>query len=125
VVLLELNQEVRDTAIVVSAAGEVDSGTAAMLVTHLDGALKMASDHPTQLLIVELARVTYFGSAGLNALLECYEQGNYIGVGVRVVAPNAEVRRVIEVTQLDGVLRPYGTVTAAISGDGQRQWGGR
>ena len=61
--------------------------------------------------------MTYFGSAGLNAVLECYEQGRSGGVAVRVVAPNAEVIRPLQVTKLDGVLRPYPTVTDAVDGN--------
>jgi anti-anti-sigma factor len=76
--------------------------------------LKRALDHPAGLLGIELSGVTYFGSAGLNAVLECYEQGQAAGVAVRVVAPNAAVLRPIQVTRLDGVLRPFPTVTDAL-----------
>jgi anti-anti-sigma factor len=57
--------------------------------------------------------VKYFGSAGLNAVLDCHEQGRAEGVTVRVVAANAEVRRPIEVTRLDEVLDLYDSVAAA------------
>ena len=49
--------------------------------------------------------MTYFGSAGLNAVLGCYERGLSDGVSVRVVASNAEVIMPIEVTKLDKVLQ--------------------
>lgn len=122
--LLEVKQDVRDAAVIVSAGGEIDSGTVETLVTHLDAALEAASGHPTRLLVLELGDVTYFGSAGLNAVLGCYERGLSDGVSVRVVASNAEVIMPIEVTKLDTVLRPYQTVTDALDGtdgtDGQR-----
>lgn len=112
--LLEANQDVRDSAVVVSVVGEVDSGSVETLQRHLDTAIEAAGGHPAELLIIELSRVTYFGSAGLNALLECYEKGLAAGVSVRVVAANAEVARPIEVTRLDKVLRPYGSVADAV-----------
>jgi anti-anti-sigma factor len=115
VALLEVKQDVRDAAVVVSAGGDIDSGTVETLVTHLDAALQVASDHPMKLLVLELADVTYFGSAGLNAVLGCYERGLSDGVSVRLVASNAEVIMPIEVTKLDNVLRPYQTVTDALS----------
>jgi anti-anti-sigma factor len=115
VALLEVKQDVRDAAVVVSAGGDIDSGTVETLVTHLDAALQVASDHPMKLLVLELADVTYFGSAGLNAVLGCYERGLSDGVSVRLVASNAEVIMPIEVTKLDIVLRPYQTVTDALS----------
>ena len=101
--LLEVNQDVRNAAVVVSTVGEVDSETFATLVSDLDTALKRALGHPARLLIIDLSGVTYFGSAGLNAVLECHEHGRSAGVVVRIAAFNAEVLRPIEVTKLDGV----------------------
>jgi anti-anti-sigma factor len=116
VALLEVKQDVQDAAVVVSAGGEIDSGTVDTLVSHLDAALETAVSHPTRLLVLELGDVTYFGSAGLNAVLGCYERGLSDGVAVRLVASNAEVTLPIEVTKLDNVLRPYPTVTDALDG---------
>lgn len=119
--LLEVRQDVRDAAVVVSADGEIDSGTVDTLITHLETALATASDHPTRVLVLELADVTYFGSAGLNAVLGCYEKGAADGVSVRLVASNAEVIMPIEVTKLDNVLKPYRSVLDALDGtDGKR-----
>ena len=116
VALLEVKQDIRDAAVIVSAGGEIDSGTVDALISHLDAALEAASDHPTRLLVLELGDVTYFGSAGLNAVLGCYERGLSDGVKVRLVASNAEVIMPIEVTKLDNVLKPYRTVTDALRG---------
>ena len=119
--LLEVKQDVRDRAVVVSAGGDIDSGTVDTLISHLDAALEAASAHPTRVLVLELGDVTYFGSAGLNAVLGCYEKGLSDGVAVRLVASNAEVITPIEVTRLDNVLRPYQTLREALDGtDGQR-----
>lgn len=114
--LLEVKQDVRDAAVIVSARGEIDSGTVDTLISHLEDALEAASGHPTRLLVLELAEVTYFGSAGLNAVLGCYEKGLADGVAVRLVASNAEVVMPIEVTKLDNVLKPYRIVADALQG---------
>ena len=114
--LLEVNQDVGDAAVVVSAVGEVDSESFASLVFHLDTALKRAVDHPARLLVIDLSEVTHFGSAGLNAVLECHEHGESAGVVVRIAAANPEVLRPIEVTKLDAVLRLYPTAPAALEG---------
>lgn len=119
--LLEVRQDVRDGAVVLAVGGEIDSGTVDTLISHLDVALQVAAEHPSGVLILELGDVTYFGSAGLNAVLGCYEKGQSDGVSVRLVASNAEVIMPIEVTKLDNVLRPYQTVTDALAGpDGPR-----
>ncbi|GFG50282.1 anti-anti-sigma factor [Mycolicibacterium agri] len=114
VTLLEVKQDVRDAAVVVSVGGEIDSGTVDTLISHLDAALQAAAEHPARLLVLEMSDVTYFGSAGLNAVLGGYEKGRSDGVSVRLVASNAEVMIPIEVTRLDNVLRPFRTVTEAL-----------
>ncbi len=120
VAVLEVRQDVSDAAVILCAGGEIDSGTVETLIGHLEAALESAADHPSRLLVLELGDVTYFGSAGLNAVLGCYEKGLADGVAVRLVASNAEVIMPIEVTKLDTVLKPYPTVTDALDGsDGQ------
>lgn len=114
--LLEVSQDVRDAAVVVSALGEVDSESVASLKFHLDTALKRALDHPARLLVIDLSAVTHFGSAGLNAVLECHEHGQSAGATVRIAAPNPEVLRPIQVTRLDGVLLLYPSIDAALEG---------
>ena len=114
--LLEVKKDVREAGVIVSADGEIDSGTVDTLVSHLDAALEEALSHPTRILVLELGDVTYFGSAGLNAVLGCYEKGMADGVSVRVVASNAEVIMPIQVTKLDRLLKPYPTVMDALDG---------
>jgi len=116
VALLEVKKDVREAGVIVSADGEIDSGTVDTLVSHLDAALEEALSHPTRILVLELGDVTYFGSAGLNAVLGCYEKGMADDVSVRVVASNAEVIMPIEVTKLDRLLKPYPTVMDALDG---------
>jgi anti-anti-sigma factor len=114
---LDVRQDVRDRAVVVSANGVVDSSTVEDFQMDLTGALEAATGHPAKMLVLALGGVTYFGSAGLNAVLACYERGESDGVAVRVVAANAEVLRPIEVTKLDSVLRPFSTVEKAMGDD--------
>lgn len=115
--LLDVSQDVTDGSVVVYARGEVDSGTVDLLGEALATGLAAAGGPPVRMLVLDLDEVTYFGSAGLNAVLSCYEQGASEGVAVRVVATNAEVVRPIEVTKLDGLLRPYSSVTDALMSD--------
>jgi anti-anti-sigma factor len=114
--LLEVDSEVRPEAVVVQAKGEVDSSTAGDLISHLDAALQQAGSQASRLLIVDLQAVTYFGSAGLNAVLDCHRQGEQAGTAVRLVADNGLVVRPIEVTNLDSVLELYPTLPDALQG---------
>ena len=112
---LEVNQDVRESAVVLGVAGDIDSATVDALIRQLDDALSVASNHAQRLLVVDLGEVTYFGSAGLNAVLGCYQNGAAEKVAVRVVATVAEVMRPLQVTKLDAVIRPYPSVAQALA----------
>jgi anti-anti-sigma factor len=114
--LLVVDCEVRPEAVLVQTKGEVDSSTVGDLTSQLDAALQQAATHASRLLIVDLQAVTYFGSAGLNAVLDCHRQGLESGISVRLVAENGLVVRPIEVTNLDSVLELYPTVPDALRG---------
>ncbi|MDG4664545.1 STAS domain-containing protein [Mycobacterium sp. 236(2023)] len=113
--LLEVLQDVGDAAVVVRARGEVDTGTIEKLSAALEAAVAAAASHRTRALVIDLDGVTYFGSAGLNALLNCCEKARAESVAVRVVATNAEVLRPIEVTRVNAVLPPYPTLAEALA----------
>ena len=111
---LDVNQEIHESAVVVFVSGEVDSGNVGNLMSALDAALDKAADQLEKVLVIELNAVTYFGSAGLNAVLSCFERGMSAGIVVHIVARNAEVTRPVEVTRLDSVLHLYPTVADAV-----------
>lgn len=112
--LLAVCHETRAEAVYLRAEGNVDSSTADQLGEHLTAALQLATMHPAQLLIVDLQPVTFFGSAGLNALLDCHEQGRTAGTSVRLVADHAEVLQPIQLTELDRILDVYPSITDAL-----------
>jgi anti-anti-sigma factor len=114
--LLVVDSEVRPDAVLVCASGEIDSGTAGELRSQLESALQQAAGHESRLLIVDLQAVTYFGSAGLNAVLDCHKQGLRVGTSVRLVADNELVVRPIEVTNLDSLLDLYPSLPDALEG---------
>ena len=114
---LDVVQDIDGGAVVVRVRGEVDSSSVDTLVAALDVALRAAAGFPVPTVVVELRDVTYFGSAGLNAVLGCHERGVADGIAVRVVATNAEVIRPIQVTKLDTVIRPYPSIGDALAAD--------
>ena len=116
-----VDYEVRPEAVLLRANGEVDSSTAGELISQLDAALREAGTQASRLLIIDLQGVTYFGSAGLNAVLNCHRQGRQAGTSVRLVAENGLVVRPIEVTNLDSVLELYPTLPDALQGRANEQ----
>lgn len=114
--LLVVDCEVRPEAVVVSAKGELDSNTAEQFAAQLDAGLRQAATHAGRLVILDLDGLRYFGSVGLNAVLDCHRSGVEAGTTVRVVAANPVVVTPIQVTKLDEVLALYRSLPDALQG---------
>jgi anti-anti-sigma factor len=114
---LDIQRDLHDGVVVVSATGDVETGTVGELAGQLRDGRRVAAATDRRLLVLDLERVKYFGSAGLSAVLDCHEQAGAEGILVRIAATTAEVRRPIEVTRLDQVLHLYDSVPAATDDD--------
>jgi anti-anti-sigma factor len=114
--LLAVEREAREDAFLVLEKGVVDSTTVGELADHLKAALELAATHPARLVIVDLKPVTFFGSAGLNAVLDCHERGAAAATSVRIVADHGLVLQPIQVTELDRVFEIYPTLPDALQG---------
>ena len=112
--LLAVDHEAREDFVLVRVQGDVDSSTVDLLTPHLAAALRVAAKHPARLVIVDLQPVTFFGSAALNAVLDCHEGGKETGISVRLVADHDRVLRPIQVTELDRILDIYPTLSEAL-----------
>jgi anti-anti-sigma factor len=111
---LEVEHDVREDAVVVSVTGDVDAMSVEALNTHLSKARVNALGHAGRLLVLDLCGVTYFGSAALNAVLSCHEEGAAEGTPVVVVADQPWVMQPIAITGLDRVLVTYPTLDEAL-----------
>ncbi|UXA09211.1 STAS domain-containing protein [Mycobacterium sp. SMC-2] len=112
--LLAVEHEALQDAVVVRVEGSVDSSTVDEVAAHLTAALKLAETHPARLVVVDLQAVDFFGSAALNAVLECHDEGKEAGTAVRLVAAHDHVLRPIQVTELDRILDIYPTLSDAL-----------
>ncbi len=118
---LVVDCEERNDAVLVRVHGDVDSISVGELNSNLAAALATAASHASRLLVIDLEPVTFFGSAGLNAIFDCREKALAAGTSMRlVVAENDYVLRPLEVTKLDRVFDVHPTLTDALgSSDGE------
>lgn len=112
--MLAVEHEAHDDVVIVSVKGDVDSSNVGELVAHLTAALGLASAPPVRPVVIDLLAVDFFGSAALNAVLDCHEDAKAAGTAVRVVADHNQVLRPIQVTELDRVFDIYPTLSAAL-----------
>ena len=95
-------------AVVLSAAGTIDMVTAPQLQTHLDSVL---SRQPSALL-VDLSRVDFLGSAGINVLANVHNEAG--DVAYAVVADGPATSRPLRLLGIDKLIPIYPTVADAI-----------
>ena len=95
-------------------SGEVDGLTAPGLASALSECIGVAATCSNKLLILDMSAVTFFASAAAATLAEADEGSTAKGVEIRVVASRI-VRRVLQVTNLDAVLKVYMTAAEALA----------
>jgi anti-anti-sigma factor len=104
-------------AAVVVPVGEVDHSTAADFLAALDEAADGA-----ELVVVDLAGVTFFSSRGLAALLALHSRVPVLRLAG--VAEGGLVRRILSIARLDELIPSFPTVRDALAGaerDGEQR----
>jgi anti-sigma B factor antagonist len=83
-----------------SVAGEIDLYTAPKLHSELMAAL--AAGTPLQL-TVDMTGVEFCDSTGMNVLLAAHRKAREDGGNLQLASPRPAIRKVLQVTGLDGV----------------------
>jgi len=99
---------VDDDTIVLSVGGVIDLATAA----ELQDAMNVAQGGAPRSLVVDLTEVSFMSSAGLAILADANPAMNS-GRRFAVVANNAFILRLLEITKLADVLEVYPTLESA------------
>ncbi|GAA4668099.1 STAS domain-containing protein [Streptomyces youssoufiensis] len=99
----EVRQYEHRGACVIAAAGEYDMGS----ITALSEALHTAAKQYPRV-VLQASDITFADSTFLNLLLVTHQTGT-----LRLVAPSAQVRRLLEVTGVDSILEIRQTIEDA------------
>lgn len=89
-----------DSAIVVTAEGELDLVSAA----ELDGVLTEGIVQAASRLVLDLSAVTFMDSTGLGTVVKALKRCREKHLDFRVVVGTERVRKVFEITGLDSLL---------------------
>jgi anti-anti-sigma factor len=99
--------------VVATVSGEVDMLTAPSLRTVV-----LAELADCAVLVIDLTKVAFLGSAGLAVLVEASHEAQRRQVELRLVATGRSVRRPLEITGLDEVLTTFPTRDDAVGAPG-------
>lgn len=109
---------------------EIDTSTVEgrLAVVRLDGRLNMVAaprlktaiedvvDGGGTHVVVDLSSVSFMDSSGLGALIAALKKARQAHGDLRIAGVNEQVATVLQLTNLDRVLRPFETVEAASDG---------
>ena len=108
---LEAPERTSSTA-VVRPSGRLDLMVAADLKARIEA---LVSDGFHQL-VIDLNDVPFIDSSGLGALIGGLKAARSAGGDVRIARAHEQIRYVLRVSTLDGILKPYPTVEDALEG---------
>jgi anti-anti-sigma factor len=99
------------TVVVLRVAGEIDASTAKVVGDPLFSCL----DTAPRAVVIDLAKVEFIGSTGLNILLRAHRKARGRATALRIVAGTHAVLRTLEVSGLDTHLPLSRSVPEALS----------
>jgi anti-sigma B factor antagonist len=83
----------------------------------LRAALMEAAEHKGHLLVVDLSQLDFLDSTGLGALIGAHKRASEADGGVRLVAHEGQILRLLRITGLLDVFAVYPNIDAALAGD--------
>lgn len=110
--IARMTHELHDDVPVLVVEGEIDAANA----PEFAGELRAMVSNASFAIVADIAGVTYFDSAGLNALAVLHNELNARQQSLHVVAPaGGRAHRLITITNLDRVLTLHDERAAAIA----------
>ena len=106
--------QLRDGFCVVVVDGEIDVAVADLMAAELAAAIEAGPPR----LLVDLSQVTFMDSSALSALVGTHKKAVAVGGEVRLVGPNARLRKLLAITQLDQLFPVHDSVESACADAG-------
>ena len=106
-------ERVRPDTTVFAVAGDADLHSA----PEFRERLRRAIDGGATILVLDLSETTLVDSTSLGVFLGAMKRLRNHGGEIRLVVPRPEIRRVFEITMLDGIFPLFETQTQAIAGE--------
>jgi anti-sigma B factor antagonist len=105
-------REVDGGATVIEPSGRLDMLAAPQLKSLVASAVTSGKTP----VVVDLARVEFLDSSGLGALISGLRATRQAGGDLRIAGAAAQVLAVLELTNIDRIIPPYGNVEDALRG---------
>ena len=105
---MEIEVDSRDGVAVLHLKGRLDLVSAS--------ALRSAVEQAEKSVVVDLGGVEFIDSSGVGALVAGLKHARQRGGELRIAAAGEQVQMVLQLTNINRILRPYESVEAALDG---------
>jgi anti-sigma B factor antagonist len=105
-------QQAHERVTVLAPKGRLDMSSAPAFRERVK---QLVESGQTQL-VVDLEEVSFVDSSGLGAVIGGLKVARQAGGDLRIARPNQQVLLVLDLTSLNRVLRPYGSLEEALAG---------
>jgi anti-sigma B factor antagonist len=110
--VIDLDTDVDTDAAVIRLRGRLTMVNAAALRSTVTDALEAGRTR----IVLDLSDCEFIDSSGLGAVIGGLKTARQAGGDLRIAALTAQVSTVLQLTNLDRVLRPYDSVAGALHG---------
>jgi anti-sigma B factor antagonist len=108
---MQMKEEIKNNVLVVHLSGELMGGDATLAFQNrIDEAIREERVN----VVVDMADVKWMNSAGLGILMACLTRLRSSDGDLRLVNVPERVRRPLEITKLDGVIRIFTSMKDAV-----------
>jgi anti-anti-sigma factor len=105
-------QQTHERVTVVTPNGRLDMSSAPAFRERV----RQLVDSGAARLVVDMGEVSFVDSSGLGAIIGGLKVTRQAGGDLRIARPNQQVQLVLDLTSLNRVLRPYGSLDEAMAG---------
>jgi anti-sigma B factor antagonist len=102
-------QEIDGDRAVVLGRGRLNMVSAPAFREAITGVVSGGRPH----VVVDLSGIEFMDSSGLGALVGCLKSARQAGGDLRIANPTKQVLMVLQLSNIDRILRPYDTVAEA------------
>ena len=100
-----------DTIAAIRGVGRLNMVSASALRETVAAALTQGRSR----VVVDLSGIDFVDSSGLGALIGCLKSARQVGGDLRIAQPTPQVTMVLQLSNLDRVLKSYGSTEEAYS----------
>jgi len=107
---MEMSQQNFQLSGIINLQGSVDADSAPQLKERLETMLQ----NKEKWLLLDMSKISFMDSSGLGALVACAKKFDASGGELSLVGLNQNMRKLLQITRTDRVLRVHESVEAAL-----------